>query len=70
MVYIAKNTDEEIKEKEKLSGPQNMPHETRHEDRLQLNQLSPKNAVVIGLVGSVMTICTIGFAVLIWLVFR
>ncbi len=58
MVYIVKNTDEKI------------PAEAPIEGGKVLNQLSPKTALVVGLVGSVMALCTVGFVVLLWLVFR
>jgi len=58
MVYMAKNTGETIVEMSVES------------DESLLNQLSPKTTLVIGLVGSMMTICTLGFVVLLWLVLR
>ncbi len=57
MVYIAKNADEKVSVE-------------MAEDGKVLNQISPKTALVVGLVGSVMALCTVGFVVLLWLVIR
>ncbi len=57
MVYIAKNADEKVSVE-------------MAEDGKVFDQLSTKTALVVGLVGSVMALCTVGFVVLLWLVFR
>lgn len=67
MVYIAKNDREEIKEKINKDTAELV---VVKDGGNLLNQLGTKNALVIGLIGSIMTVCTVGFVVLIWLVFR
>lgn len=68
MVYIARNTEEEMKNKENPVSPAKAALSASGGE--VLNQLTPKTALVVGLVGSVMALCTVGFVVLLWLVFR
>lgn len=63
MTYVARNTPESINAPFGEAG-QAVEHATQSEGKLFFGQLSPKSAFVVGLVMSFLTLCTIGFFIL------
>ncbi|MEK7624840.1 MAG: hypothetical protein AAB467_00645 [Patescibacteria group bacterium] len=68
MVYVTKNTDEEMSQHQKPAQAE--VNSATADGGGVLNQLDPKTALIVGLLGSIMVLCTVGFVVLLWLVFR